>query len=242
VLKSTILFAVILMTLPNLSLAAGSGDFEYPELLVAPKASERIDLEAKQESDRRLGLHAAIQISAITTLVAGIMQQASFAPVVAPAPQPLSGYAGISVGALWIATTAALEFAYQPYVSAKTELAAMPSKTQRDQLVRERLAEEDIHGAASLAQKLRWLSFLSNVGAGGYMVAMAPSGSAAQVADGIAMAAAFAPLIWGSHWIDVDSEQRDYKKKIYAPIATGVLVPQPSTGQVAPALALIFRI
>jgi hypothetical protein len=48
-------------------------DFEYPELMVAPSASDRLQLQAKSENSNRYTDHWAIQTSAATTLIAAIL-------------------------------------------------------------------------------------------------------------------------------------------------------------------------
>ena len=50
--------------------------YEYPELLVTPSATERLEMEAAKESGRRFTTHLPIQISALGTITAGIFQAA----------------------------------------------------------------------------------------------------------------------------------------------------------------------
>ena len=225
-----------ILLLANSAHAASNGDFDYPELLVTPRASERLATEAAKEPSSRWTSQLPIQASALTTLVAGIAQLAS--PDSSKDPSGVSGLAGVTVGGAWLVTTFALEALYQPYTSAVHELSALPAKTPREQLIRERYAEEAIHSASRLAWRLKWLSVLTNLGTNVYMATQARGGSFELVADGVAAAFSFAPLIFRSHWQDVQDEQESYKKRIYAPIASVTVLREPGTGNVAPGAVL----
>lgn len=216
--------------------AAPSSEFDYPELLVTPRASDRLASEAAKESSTRWTTLLPIQISGLTTLTAGIIQVAS--PSASKDPDGLIGMSGVAVGGAWVVTTLAMQLMYQPYTSAHQEVSAMQGKTPRDQLTRERAAEEAIRKQARLVSRLKWLSFLSNLGAAGYMAAKSDMGSVSQITDGVAAAFAFAPLVFRSRWQDVHEEQQEYKKRIYAPIASTGLMSEPGTGRVAPGVFL----
>lgn len=213
--------------------------FDYPELLVTPRASERLKMEAERENSRKWVTHLPLQVSALTTLTAGLVQLGNYS-----ATKDVDGtspYAGLAVGAGWLVTSSLLAMQHRPYTSAHQEVSALPKGSKREQLAQERMAEEALESTASLGRKLTWLSVLTNAGASIYMLGKAEKNSASIVADGIALAAAFAPVVFPYHWKKVEREQRDYKKKIYAPIATGGVMAEPATGRPAPSLALSFR-
>jgi hypothetical protein len=227
------------LSAPSLAQAAQQGtDFDYPELQVTPRASERIATEAARESSTRWLSFAPFQVSAAATLTAGIAQLAN--PDPGKDPQGVSGLAGTIVGGTWLVTTFALEAMYHPYASAEQDISGMPTKTPREQLVRERYAEEAIHSASRLAWRLKWLSVLTNLGSNLYMVTQAKSQTFSQVMDGVGAAFAFAPLVFRTHWQDVADEQESYKKRIYAPIASATVLREPGTNSVAPGAVLMM--
>ncbi|HUP58575.1 MAG TPA: hypothetical protein VM598_14045 [Bdellovibrionota bacterium] len=222
------------MTVP----AFAADTFEYPELLVAPRASERLEMEARAESESRWSRFAPIQVSALATLLTGITQSGGVDLRNDPSKRsPIAGYA---VGGGWLAATLILSATYRPYESGSAEVKGLPKGSPREQLVRERMAEEAIERAASLGKRLKWVSAATNLGANLYMVSNSEGGTFAKTSGAVAMALSLTPLIFPSRWELIACEQREYKKKIYAPIASlGTLV-EPVTLKPAPGLSLSF--
>jgi hypothetical protein len=214
-------------------------DFDYPELLVTPRATERLEMEAKAEPGRAWRTHLSIQASAVTTLTAGLLQLGNYDPRLDPHGK--SPIVGISVGAGWLGVTTLLSAMYRPYSSAQSEISAMPSGTKREQLIRERLAESALNSPAKLARRLNWLSLLSNAATNIYMLNKAQNATSSAVASSIGIIAAAAPFAFSYHWQDVAKEQREYKKRIYAPIASGGLLVEPGSGHAAPGLLLSLQ-
>jgi hypothetical protein len=233
---SFLIFASIssLSTAARAATGGTSGEFEYPELLVTPRASDRLDTEAGKEPGSRLTAYLPHLVSGLSTLAAGLAQDAPMSKD----PDSVSKRAGITVGGLWVAASAGLAAFYQPYSIASRESAAMPRKSARDQLTRERFSEVAIQANARLATRLKWLSIGTNLGANLYMLGKAGNGSFSQVLDGIAAALAFTPLVFRSHAEDVACEQEDYKKRIYAPVASAAMFAEPGTGAPAPGVRL----
>lgn len=218
-------------------LAAPAGEFDYPELMVTPRSSERLVTEAAKEPSSRWTSLIPHQVSALSTMTAGFIQLQGDATTLRDVDAN-SGIAGLATGGAFLAATFAIEALYSPYAEAAREIAAMPAKTPREQLVRERAAEEAIRSASRMASRIKWISVLANVGVNGYMAAQAKVGTLPQVIDGLALVAAFAPLVFGSHAQDVYREQESYKKRIYAPIASFTIMSEPKTGAAAPGAAL----
>lgn len=233
-----VMTALLLSSTSGVALAAQGGDFDYPELLVTPRASARLATEAANEPASRWTSQLPIQVSALSTLVAGISVLSN--PDPSKDPNGVVGVAGVAVGGAWLAATLALEAFYQPYIPAEREVSALPANTPREQLVRERAAEESINSASRLACRLKWLSVITNLGANVYMASQAKSSSFGQVASGVAAALAFTPVIFGSHWNEVAEEQENYKKRIYAPIASATVFREPSTGNIAPGAVMMM--
>ncbi len=190
--------------------------FHYPELLVTPRASARLETEAKRETKTRWSTHLPLQASALTTLFAGTMQLSNKNPV--KDPDGYSGITGVATGAGWLAITLWLSASHEPYADGASEISAMPHKSDREELARERAAEESIHRAAALGQKLRWLSVISNVAASTYMLSNSVNQSFSRTVDAAALVMAFTPLVFPNHWTVVAEEQQNYKKRIYGPI------------------------
>ncbi len=219
---------------------AGSGDqFDYPELSVVPRASERLATEAQKEPDRKMTTFLPVQGASLVTLVAGFM---SFDP---QAPGP--GLAGIGVGGGWLLLSTYLAMTYRPYTSGLATVSAMPKGTTREQLTRERAAEEVIKGAGHAGRRLNWLFLLSNFGAAGYMVAMSgksPAAPVSQFGTVLQMASiltSFLPVVFSYHWGDVEDEQAEYKKRIYGPIAQPTLLFDRGTQSYTPGMAVSLR-
>lgn len=228
-------FGLLLLLLPGPARAATSAspELEYPELAVTPRASERLQREAAREGGAWLqGL--PFYISGAATLTAGVIQGSHYRKE--KDPDGTSGLGGVIVGSAWIVGSAVLYGLYHPY--SLTEVTALPSKTPREQLARERAAEEALEAPAHLIDRLSWISMLSNFAVSTYMLTNAESGTVAVPANLIAMAASVLPILFPSHWTVVASEQRDYRKRIYAPIASAAAYIEPGSGRLAPGLAL----
>lgn len=219
-----------------LAAGASSDSYEYPELNVTPKASERLETEAAREDARQWTTHLAVQSSALMTLVVGVTQLSN-GPT-GTSIDPPSGIVGLSVGGAWLGLTTVLAIYYRPYQGAIKSLNEMPKRTQRELLTRERFAEEAIHSEARLGAGFRWLSMLSNLGASAFMASSATKEGHAPVMGLVGAAAAFAPFLFPYRWERVAHEQAEYKKRIYAPIASGGFLPEPGTGKLAPGLTL----
>lgn len=202
----------------SLQAAAGADEFQYPELVMAPRNSDRMISEAKAESDSRFFTHLPMQVSALTTLTAGIMHLATSDPD-PTSYKPTIGLAGVSVGGAWLLATVGMSVFYTPYQSGADDLKKMPAASMRDQLTRERMAEERLEVLSSLAYKLIWLSAISNLGAGVTMVAFSQPSSLSMIANAVAAGLSITPLIFPYRWIRVAREQRDYRKRIYGPVA-----------------------
>ena len=193
--------------------AVGAEKYDYPELTVVPRASDRLKMEADRESDGKWTQFLPIQISGIATLAAGIANMDSASPG--------QSIYGMSVGAGWLVMTALLATSYHPYSRSFERVAAMPQGTMREQLSRERVAEEEIRAACRAGERIRWLSVLTNLSAAVLMLAKGPNsnfGINHAFAVGSAVLS-FAPMFYRFRWNEVHEEQMEYKKKIYGPVS-----------------------
>lgn len=216
-----------------------SDSFEYPELLVTPKASERIEMEAKRETERRWATHLPLAIPGLMTFTAGLIQS-GYVDTNQDVDKR-SPMAGIVVGGGWLATSLILTLSSTPYGDAHTELQGMAKGTKREQLLRERMAEEALLRPARLASRLKWLSVLTNAAAATYMIAKAENGSFGRLVDGAALLVAFTPLIFKHSWQDAYTQQDAYKKRIYGPVASAGWTVAHVGGKAAPAFAFSLQ-
>lgn len=239
---ATLILMTVLLSTPSRAAPPASPpstDWDYPELVVSPRASERLEREARIEARSPFAALWQLGLPGAMTFTAGWLQLAR--TDIARDPGKGAAWTGIGVGGAWMAATVLLATRYKPYASGLGDAARMPKSSQREQLARERAAEEAIAGAASTGTALKWLSFLSNTGASMYLASNANSGSLSSAADLIAVAAAFSPLIFEPRWIRVRREQQDYKKRIFGPLASASLSTtwiRTSARASAPALAL----
>ncbi len=224
-----------------LSTAVASGEtskqgFSYPELLVVPKASERLKKEAQLENRNSWTRHIPVQVSALVTLGAGMMaMQDKNHNKDERETAKGAGQLATMVGGGWLGATVLASALYRPYRSCLKTVRPSSPKNRKDQLVRERAAEECIDAPASLGRKASWLSFLTNLAAGVYVASTADE-DLTKAVGGTAALAAFAPMMFSYHWEDVKSYHQDYKKRIYGPIVQSGVSYRMHLGKLSPAV------
>lgn len=221
-LKYIFLTPVILFSQITLAL---SDELVYPELQVSPKATERLQMELRKESSNKYLTHLPIQLSSLMTLTSGLYSQNTKLENSESSSKKdentKSQRIATSVGGAWLIGTFLLGEFYKPYQNAAIEIKSLPNQSMQDQLVRERIVEENFARAAALAQKLTWFSVATNMAASTY-VASNTTGDARTFA-GISALTALAPLLFRYSWIEVNNYHQDYKKKIYAPVVSSYL-------------------
>jgi hypothetical protein len=222
---------------------AAEGDFSlgYPELLVEPKASKRLEREAALDLESRWAAHRAIQVSAATLLVASAVQLATLEPRAPGANPRYSGAVGLAVGAGWLGLTSALSLGYHPFSSGLEAVSKLPATTPAERLVRERYSEEALRDAARAGKRLSWFSFLTQAGASAFLLAEASNGTAGKAAAGASLAVSLAPLIFQHPWIRPAGLQEQYKKKVYGPLVQGAMLTPVSGRGAVPGLLATLR-
>lgn len=211
-------------------------NFEYPELMVTPKASERLVIEYNRENRRGVWEHLPMEVSALSTAIAGTFQLFDYNKD--KDPDGYSPYVGLITGAFWMGVGAYMGEVYRPYRRSVAELKKLPSANAREQLMRERLAEESIYNIEQLATKMVWASFATNLGASVYMISKAEDKSAALVASSISAVLSFAPVLFPHPWREAGEYHREYKKKIYRPIASAALLYDQTSGHYLPGMQM----
>jgi hypothetical protein len=200
------------------TLAASSDSYQYPELQVRPLASQRVKMQAKKEGDRGLLFQPVMQVSAIATLTAGLLQYGNVDEH--KDEDKRSPLIGTVVGASWLGINYFVGQKLKVYRSTLEEINKLPAKTNEDKLIRERIAEEGIRRAAKLSKRMKWLSVLTNVGANAYMLDKAEKDSSSEIFNAVSLAASLGPLLFSTEWEDIAKDQKKYKKRIYGPILT----------------------
>jgi hypothetical protein len=200
----------------------------YPELEVTPRASERLEMEAKNELRTRWLTHLPIQFSALTTIYAAT--QATYVNGISDSAQAnyeLTKKLAVGVGAGWLALTIGFSAFYRPYFNGYKDVARMPATNKREELTRERIAEEALYAPDSIAVKMKWFSVGTNL-----LVNLALFNNNSGQSDmpiTIGVLGSFAPLLFESRWSTIAERHREYKKKIYGPVASTTLLPTGGT-------------
>jgi len=216
-----------------------AAEMNYPELMVSPKASERIAIEAANEKKTGLAFNLPLQISSSLTLITGALMLGDVDKV--KDPDGYSPYSGIVVGGGWLLINSYLAYVHRPYTTAQTELSSLPNKSPHEQLIMERLAEEALNKAGSLANKLNWFAAFTNFGTSVFMITKAEKKSSAQFFGGLSAVAAFIPLVFEPEWTRIRNEQNNYKKRIYGPLSIMPTVLPSPEGKIAQGLLLNYQ-
>jgi hypothetical protein len=226
---------ILLMLLP-VSVMAEVKQEHYPELMVVPKASERLMLEARREEQNAWTNHLPLNVASATTLLAGIMTLNDLDKE--NDPEGIKPKIAIAVGAGWLATSLWLQTSYRPYRRGAMEVKKASNQNNYSRLMTERLAEEHIDQAARLAKKIKWLSFITNAGASALLIDSANKDSAAQGVAILGTVTSFLPLLFPLSWEQVSEDQQSYKKKVFGPVtfSNGLLI-NPANQQ--PTLGLV---
>ena len=210
--------------------------FDYPELTVVPRASERLRTEAESEDSEKWTQYLPIQISAISTLAAGIATYDSASPG--------QSILGMGVGAGWLILTSVLTQTYHPYSSGWARVKGLPKSSLREELAFERRAEEELRATYAAGERMRWLSITTQLGASVVMLAKGNGGGGINLSQGFQIGSALlalAPLIFPFHSRTIYTEQMEYKKKIYGPIARPTLLFDKIARSFVPGVAVSFR-
>jgi hypothetical protein len=230
--KSIFLVSILCLVFSNITKAETA--LSYPELDVVPRATERLNM---MNGHKRNLSQIPMQISAISTLATGLLQLNNIDTFKDPTNK--SPAAGIIVGAAWVGINYYIGSIYHMYDSSETEINKIKGSTNRDQLMKERLAEEGINNAAQFASRLKWLSVASNFGANAFMLGKVKKDTGAQIMGAFSLLASFTPVLFISEWEKVAADQNSYKKKVYGPIFTSSIF-QTSEGKFSPGLLMAY--
>jgi hypothetical protein len=236
---------VLILLYSGLSHAANENGYDYPELSVVPRATEQVLAESIRNRDSAWKKHLPLLVPASATFIAGAMELAGGTKAdenTTPnsnASAKVFPWVAMGVGAAWWATVLGLVDPIDYHSEAVEELNNLPAKTTREQLLRERRAEEAISKAGSLAKKLKWISFGSNLIAGALVAASSKSETAGVYFGAGAALLSITPILFPHRWESLDCLQKDYKKRIYAPVAGITFLKSPvASAALSPGLSL----
>ncbi|MDQ3232174.1 MAG: hypothetical protein M3Q07_10165 [Pseudobdellovibrionaceae bacterium] len=203
------------------SAPAPKDGYQYPELLVVPKASQRLATLANQESKSRFSTHVVLQAPAFFTLLAGLSATGMKEPQSREAGAIASG-----IGLGWLIGTVGLSAMYTPYRNGQQDIAGMGDKSTEQTLIKERRAEEALYFPAYLMRRVQYISAFTNFAGAIAVTSLPEENDKVKALAGVAAVMAFLPLVFDHPWIINHDQQQEYKKKIYGPVTQLILVPQ----------------
>tara|TARA_Y100000817_G_C16818666_1_gene527835 strand:- start:418 stop:1182 length:765 start_codon:yes stop_codon:yes gene_type:complete len=214
----------------------------YPELMVTPRASERLKLESikeTSESGRWYKEHTPIQASALLSIFSGTLAKANVSDFDSNEWSSVSDYEkdkkefkqGADLllfnGLTWLGITTYMAYSYKPFSQGLSETNRLPSQSKRQQLTKERIAEEKLYDAYIVGQRMAWTYAVLNTLLAVNIMDFAGKGDNSELKTGLALTAAssFLPLFFRYRSYDVYQQHQIYKKKIYGPVASATLIP-----------------
>lgn len=230
----SLMFSLVALSKPKAKNNDLLKSLQYPELQVSPLASERLEIEFNKHEKNQWTNQLMFQVSGLATLLAALSVDADPGKEEALDDAKL---AGTFVGAGWLIGMSIVAATYNPY-NTHSEVNKLPGKTKRQQITKERLAEESLERPANLIRTLKWISWLTQLGASVYIMSEANDDTIAYPA--IAAATSFLPLLFKHHWQHVSDQHRLYKKKIYGPIFSSGLLQTPDK-KVIPGLMAFYQ-
>lgn len=213
---------------------------DYPELQVVPRASERLQMDAAMEKDHGYMMFWPFLVSSGTTMAIALMSKGKFKEGKENdeafrkyADFKVNAAAGLSAG--WFALTYFVS-ANESYSTALTKVNQIKGKDKKSLLLRERIAEEAMQKPAELVKMLAYASTVTNIIAAAGMIDIVNSDY--NLYAGIAMLAAFMPLIFKNKYQENYEKQMEYKRKIYAPVVYTDVYKANSNSQWTPRLVM----
>lgn len=195
-------------------------NLDYPELQVAPRASERLTQLAALEEDQGALLYWTTMSSGLATFVAGATHVGKNKPNPTEQQKQDSKFAAntaMGVGLGWMGMGAF--FSYKKWAANRLqEIRKISGKDKRSELARERMAEEGLAFAADNLKTLKYLSVATNFIAAAYVSNYTPQNN--QIYSGVAIGLAFLPLLFDNPYETAWDKQQEYKKKIYVPLVS----------------------
>lgn len=199
-----------------------SQSLSYPELDVAPRASERVRIEAERERRESWIFNWSVELASVSTMVVGLM--ANGHPDRPESDSSVNNnrwasQAALGVGGTWAAISIYSALFYRPYLQTYRELGKGKSGgSVREQLTTERLAEEGLMSPARFGTVMKWTSAATCLAASLFVAGS--SSSDPRVAALISGGLSLLPIFFPPHWETVYDQHQLYKKRIYGPVGS----------------------
>jgi hypothetical protein len=230
---------IILLLLSLMPLTSIANDYDYPELMVSPRATERLQLELDRENQGKLFANQlGSQIAYGLTLVNGIMMMGNTNEV--DDADKNASKLGLVVGAVGLGATMWMARSYSPYSDGLRNANRITGKDKRAQLGRERLAEEAINDAAKLGKRLDYIAMGSTLVANLYMASVVEADTLTEPLTYLGAATSILPIIFKNYWTKVSNSQNSYKKKVYGPIGFNTILFDKASKTYMPGASLAF--
>ncbi len=235
-IRNALISLLFLSFIPLTSIAA---DYDYPELMVSPRATERLQLELDRERQGKLfGNQVSSQIAYGLTLINGAMMMGNTNE--ADDADKNAAKLGIFVGAAGLGASMWMARSYTPYADGLANAMRMKGKDKRAQLARERLAEEAINNAAKLGKRLDYIAAGSTLVANLYMASVVEKDTLTEPMTYLGAATSILPFIFKNYWSGVSRTQSSYKKKVYGPIGFNTILFDKASKTYMPGASLAF--
>lgn len=217
-------FVLVIFSISSTALAGEESslfsNLDYPELQVAPRASERLSQLAALEDDQGLLMYWTTMSSGLATFIAGATHSGKNKDNTTTQEKEDSKYAAttaMSVGAVWMGIGG--YFSYKRWAASRLQdVRKINGKDKRSDLARERMAEEAMAFASDNLKTLKYLSVATNLMASAYVANYTPREN--QIYSSIAIGLSFLPLLFDNPYETAWEKQQEYKKKIYAPLVS----------------------
>jgi hypothetical protein len=202
-----------------------SDDIDYPELQVIPRASERLAQESALEN--KIATHWTYLASGALTLATGLKQnnihKSEFPSQDDREDALKSTRANLSIGGMTLA--AGLGFLLiDSQNQALQNLRKTKGTDRRSELTRERAAEEALQNEARIHSVLSHIVVVLNAGAS--IAALNSGNDATRGQAAIALGASFLPYLFPERSIAIWEKHKEYKRKIYTPVAQLGFLPE----------------
>ena len=220
---------------------------DYPELQVVPRASDRLALEASTEKDSGWSLLWPMETSAAFTIFSGIMfkgkvpnqeNESDDAYDKRRRESDFAATAAVGVGAMWMGFSVYV-LSTEPYNTELNRIRKIKPDSKKNELLRERLAEEALQRPAELIKTLTWTSVLTNALVSLNLFDKGPSSM--NIYPLLSFTAAFIPAIFPSKYYTNYEKHLEYKRKIYAPVVNTYLEKSQQTQEYQPKVLLTWN-
>lgn len=220
---------------------------DYPELQVVPRASERLSLEAVTEKESGWTLLWPMETSAVMTIISGVMfkgkvptqeNESDDAYDKRRRDSDFAATAAIGVGAMWLGFSVYV-LSTEPYNTELSRIRKIKGTDKKNDLLRERLAEEALQRPAELIKTLTWTSVLTNAAVSLNLFDKATSSM--NIYPLLSFTASFIPVIFPSKYYSNYEKHLEYKRKIYAPVVNTYLEKSPVTQEYRPKVLLTWN-